>query len=64
MDELIDRGSYYEIRDYSPIIECDQNGEIMSIIYCPYIPEFLTRCVGNSIGRVTDLYKSREDISQ
>lgn len=54
MNELIDHGSHYEIRDYTPIIEYDQYGKIMSVIYCPYIPKFPTQCVGNSIGRVTD----------
>lgn len=42
--ELIDRGTYYEIKDYKPIVEFDENGNIVSIvsiINCPYIPKFL-----------------------
>lgn len=39
--ELIDRGSYYEIKDYKPIVEHDESGNLVSVIYCPYIPKFL-----------------------
>ena len=39
--ELIDRGTYYEIKDYKPIVKFDKNGNIVSIINCPYIPKFL-----------------------
>lgn len=38
--ELIDRGSYYEIKDYKPIVEHDESGNLVSVIYCPYIPKF------------------------
>ena len=37
---LIDKGSYYEIEDYEPIIETDKDG-VEYVIYCPYIPKFL-----------------------
>ena len=39
--ELIDKGTYYEIKDYEPIIDYDENGNIVGIINCPYIPKFL-----------------------
>lgn len=38
---LIDRGEYYEIEDYKPIVTLDEDGNIVSYIYCPYIPKFL-----------------------
>lgn len=40
-DELIDRGTYYEIKDYEPVVTRDENGNVISIINCPYIPKFL-----------------------
>ena len=40
-EELIDKDTYYEIKDYEPIIERDENGNIISVINCPYIPKFL-----------------------
>jgi hypothetical protein len=39
--ELIDRGTYYEIKDYEPIVERDENGNVVGVINCPYIPKFL-----------------------
>jgi hypothetical protein len=39
--ELIDKGTYYEIKDYEPIVNRDGNGNVVSVIYCPYIPKFL-----------------------
>ncbi len=39
--ELIDRGTYYEIKDYEPIVNRDENGNVVSVIHCPYIPKFL-----------------------
>ena len=39
--ELIDKGTYYEIKDYEPIITYDENGNVQSVINCPYIPKFL-----------------------
>ena len=39
--ELIDKGTYYEIKDYEPIVNCDENGNVVSVIHCPYIPKFL-----------------------
>jgi len=39
--ELIDRGTYYEIKDYEPIVNRDENGNVVSVIHCPYIPQFL-----------------------
>ena len=40
-NELIDKGTYYEIKNYKPIVERDENGNVVSMIYCPYIPKFL-----------------------
>jgi len=39
--ELIDKGTYYEIKDYEPIVNRDENGNVVSVIHCPYIPKFL-----------------------
>ena len=39
--ELIDKGTYYEIIDYEPIVNRDENGNVVSVIHCPYIPKFL-----------------------
>lgn len=39
--ELIDKGTYYEIKDYEPIVKRDENGNVVSVIHCPYIPKFL-----------------------
>ena len=39
--QLIDRGTYYEIKDYEPIVNRDENGNVVSVINCPYIPKFL-----------------------
>lgn len=39
MDDLIDHGTYYEIKDYKPIVERDEFGRVVSMIYCPYIPK-------------------------
>jgi len=44
MDEdkqLIDRGTHYEIKEYQPIVNRDENGNAVSVIHCPYIPKFL-----------------------
>lgn len=38
---LVDRGTYYEIKNYKPIVELDDQGNITSVINCPYIPKFL-----------------------
>ena len=38
--ELIDKGTYYEIKDYEPIVNRDENGNVVSVIHCPYIPKF------------------------
>ena len=40
--ELIDKGTYYEIKDYEPIVNRDENGNVVSVIHCPYIPKFLS----------------------
>ena len=42
---LIDRGTYYEIENYEPIVNRDENGNIISVINCPYIPKFLVDVV-------------------
>ena len=39
--ELIDQGTYYEIKDYEPIVNRDENDNVVSVIHCPYIPKFL-----------------------
>ena len=39
--QLIDRGTYYEIKDYKPIVNRDENDNVVSVIHCPYIPKFL-----------------------
>ena len=39
--ELIDKGTYYEIKDYEPIVNRDEAGNVVSVIHCPYIPKFL-----------------------
>lgn len=39
--DLIDVGTHYEIRNYEPIVNCDEHGNITSVINCPYIPKFL-----------------------
>jgi len=39
--ELIDKGTYYEIKDYETIVNLDENGNVVSMIHCPYIPKFL-----------------------
>ena len=39
--ELIDRGTYYEIQDYEPVVKRDELGNIVSVIHCPYIPKSL-----------------------
>jgi len=39
--ELIDKGTYYEIKDYEPIVNRDENGNVVSAIHCPYIPKFV-----------------------
>jgi hypothetical protein len=39
--QLIDRGTYYEIKDYRSIITRDENGNVLSAIHCPYIPKWL-----------------------
>lgn len=38
--EYIDRGTYYEIKDYQTEVIIDESGNI-SMIHCPYIPKFL-----------------------
>ena len=42
---LIDRGTHYEIENYEPIVTHDADGNITSMIYCPYIPKFLVDVV-------------------
>jgi hypothetical protein len=39
--ELIDQGTYYEIKNYEPIVNRDENSNVVSVIHCPYIPKFL-----------------------
>jgi hypothetical protein len=39
--ELIDRGTYYEIKDYEPVVNRDENSNVVSVIHCPYIPKSL-----------------------
>jgi hypothetical protein len=39
--DLIDRGTYYEIKDYEPIVTRDEHSNVVSVINCPYIPKFL-----------------------
>ena len=36
---LIDRGTYYEIIGYEPVVKRDDNGHIIHVINCPYIPK-------------------------
>jgi len=31
--ELIDRGTYYEIKDYEPVVNRDENGNVVSVIH-------------------------------
>ena len=40
-DSLIDHGTYFEIKDYVPIVETDSEGNVLSVIHCPYIPKLL-----------------------
>lgn len=40
-DSLIDRGTYFEIKDYVPMVETDSEGNVLSVIHCPYIPKLL-----------------------
>lgn len=51
--ELIDKGTYYEIKDYEPIVNRDKNGNVFSVIHCPYIPKFLVD--GPEIGSTDDI---------
>jgi hypothetical protein len=37
MSELIDRGTYYEIKDYKSYVSPDGT----TVVNCPYIPKFL-----------------------
>ena len=53
LKELIDKGNYYEFKDYEPIIERDENGNVISIINCPYIPKFLVDGGALGFDRVT-----------
>ena len=39
--ELIDRGTYYEIKDYEPVVKRDEIDNVVSVIHCPYIPKSL-----------------------
>lgn len=39
--DLIDRGTYYEIKDYKPTVNRDESGNVISVINCPYMPKFL-----------------------
>jgi hypothetical protein len=41
MNNLIDKGTHYEIENYSPIVSVDGNGDVSGVIFCPYIPKFL-----------------------
>jgi len=45
---LIDKATYYEIKDYELIVDHDENGNVTGMIYCPYIPKFLVD--GDDIG--------------
>lgn len=36
---LIDRGSYYEIMNYKPRYTYDEEGRVLTGIFCPYIPK-------------------------
>jgi hypothetical protein len=47
-NQLIDRGTYYEIENYEPIIERDADGNVVSMIYCPYIPKRLVEMLQTS----------------
>lgn len=49
--KLIDKGSYYEIANYEPIIERDKDGNILSMICCPYIPKIL---LNRKLDEITD----------
>jgi hypothetical protein len=40
-DSLIEHDTYFEIKDYVPIIETDSEGNVLSVIHCPYIPKLL-----------------------
>ena len=55
--ELVDKGTYYEIKDYESIIELDENGNVISAIHCPYIPKFLVD--GPEIGSTGDVVFDR-----
>ena len=59
--KLIDRGDYYEIENYEPIIKRDESGNIISIINCPYIPKFFVDG-GEQVRR--DVVKVRVDQKQ
>jgi hypothetical protein len=38
---LIDKGDCYFDSDMKPTITYDENGNMLTWIYCPYIPKFL-----------------------
>ena len=43
MRKLIDRGDYFEIENYEPIVERDEFGNVLYVINCPYIPKCIFR---------------------
>lgn len=58
--ELIDMGSYYEIKDCEPIVVKDDAGNVVGMFYCPYIPKFLVDGdVMGSIGQQVKTWTTR-----
>jgi hypothetical protein len=59
--KLIDCSDYYEIKDYEPIVNRDENGNVVSIINCPYIPKFLVDGADQvSIGQQVTAWTTRD----
>ena len=64
--DLIDRGTYYEIKDYKPTVNRDEHGNVISVINCPYIPKFLFDGAEiGSTGRIEEWsYRAQAPLSQ
>lgn len=45
--KLIDKGDFYEIEDYEPIVDYHPDGHLKTVIYCPYIPKNLFKSENN-----------------
>lgn len=39
--DLIDRGDYWEIKDYKSQTTTDETGKVTGYIHCPYIPKIM-----------------------